>query len=71
MESVTFSASILIGKKEGARERTFPSAHCVESVIVILVTMQEKAPQINRPASVTAVMSDSTKQNYTFFQNFH
>jgi hypothetical protein len=66
MESVTFSASVLIGKKEGARERTFPLAHCVESVIVILVTMQEKAPQINRPrAFVTAVMSDSTKQNYT------
>ena len=52
MESVTFSASVLIGKKEGARERTFPLAHCVESVIVILVTMQEKAPQIDRKSVV-------------------
>lgn len=66
MESVTFSASILIGRKEGARERTFPSAHCVESVIVILVTMQGKAPRIDMPkAFIAAVMSDFTKQSYT------
>lgn len=68
MESVTFSASILIGKKEGARERTFPSVHCVESVIVILVTVREKAPRINRPrAFIAAIMTDFTKQSYTFF----
>lgn len=68
MESVTFSASILIGKNEGARERTFPSVHCVEAVIVILVTVREKAPRINRPrAFIAAIMSDFTKQSYTFF----